>query len=117
MTAPPWAVVYHGRHQSSLPVVPRPEGQGPESLRLHRPIGGVAHVHGDPLVLQDVPGEGLAAFTQNPDGKIGGEVRWKKTGLDSPISISTKAGELKVPAGHTWIELVPAANGDVTFGK
>ena len=25
--------------------------------------------------------------------------------------------ELTVPAGHTWIELVPAANGDVTFAK
>lgn len=42
---------------------------------------------------------------------------WKKTGLDSAITLSTKAGELKVPAGHTWIELVPAANGDVTFAK
>ncbi|HYF72623.1 MAG TPA: DUF3048 domain-containing protein [Nocardioides sp.] len=42
---------------------------------------------------------------------------WKKTGLDSAITLSTKAGPLEVPAGHTWIELVPAANGDVTFGK
>lgn len=44
---------------------------------------------------------------------------WKKTGLDSSIQLSTKAGELSVPAGHTWIELVPvdAANGEVTFGK
>jgi hypothetical protein len=42
---------------------------------------------------------------------------WKKTGLDSPITLSTKAGPLDVPAGHTWIELVPAANGNVTFGK
>ncbi len=42
---------------------------------------------------------------------------WKKTGLDSAITLSTKAGALEVPAGHTWIELVPAANGDVTFTK
>ena len=27
----------------------------------------------------------------------------------------TKQGDLKVPAGHTWIELVPAKNGNVTF--
>ena len=27
------------------------------------------------------------------------------------------AQKLTVPAGHTWIELVPAANGDVTFQK
>jgi hypothetical protein len=42
---------------------------------------------------------------------------WKKTGLDSAITLSTKAGALEVPAGHIWIELVPAANGDVTFTK
>lgn len=42
---------------------------------------------------------------------------WKKAGLDAPITLSTKAGPLDVPAGHTWIELVPAANGNVTFGK
>ena len=42
---------------------------------------------------------------------------WQKTGLDSAITLSTKAGKLTVPAGHTWIELVPAANGDVTFTK
>lgn len=44
---------------------------------------------------------------------------WKKADLESPLQLSTKAGELTIPAGHTWIELVPvaAANGDVTFGK
>jgi hypothetical protein len=42
---------------------------------------------------------------------------WKKAQLTSPISLSTKAGKLTVPAGHTWIELVPAANGNVTFHK
>lgn len=42
---------------------------------------------------------------------------WKKSGLDAPITLSTKAGSLEVPAGHTWIELVPAANGNVTFSK
>ena len=42
---------------------------------------------------------------------------WQKNGLDSAITLSTKAGKLTVPAGHTWIELVPAATGDVTFTK
>ena len=42
---------------------------------------------------------------------------WSKAGLDSPIELSTQAGPLTVPAGHTWIELVPAQNGDVTFTK
>jgi len=41
---------------------------------------------------------------------------WKKS-LDSTISLSTRAGELKVPAGHTWIELVPADGGNVTVTR
>jgi hypothetical protein len=42
---------------------------------------------------------------------------WSKKRLDAPLRLSTKAGELAVPPGHVWIELVPAANGDVTVGK
>ena len=42
---------------------------------------------------------------------------WSKSALDAPISLSTQAGKLIVPAGHTWIELVPAQNGNVTFTK
>ncbi len=40
---------------------------------------------------------------------------WKKSELTSALTLSTRAGKLSVPAGHTWIELVPAANGNVTF--
>lgn len=42
---------------------------------------------------------------------------WSKDGLTGRIELSTKNGELTVPAGHTWVELVPAVNGDVTFAK
>ena len=42
---------------------------------------------------------------------------WSKADLDSPIELSTKAGDLVVPAGHTWIELIPVETGDVTFTK
>lgn len=40
---------------------------------------------------------------------------WVKSDLTAPLQLTTKAGKLEVPAGHTWIELVPAANGNVTF--
>lgn len=30
------------------------------------------------LVLQDIPGEGLVAFSQSPESKPGGEVRWRR---------------------------------------
>ena len=42
---------------------------------------------------------------------------WSKDGLTGAIELSTKAGELTVPAGHVWVELVPAVNGNVTFAK
>jgi hypothetical protein len=40
---------------------------------------------------------------------------WSKSSLDAPLKLSTKAGKLIVPAGRTWIELIPADGGDVTF--
>ena len=43
--------------------------------------------------------------------------RGRRRTCTSPLTLSTKNGELKVPAGHTWVELVPAVNGDVTFTK
>ncbi|MDR7255785.1 hypothetical protein J2X46_004803 [Nocardioides sp. BE266] len=42
---------------------------------------------------------------------------WTKDGLTGAIQLATKKGDLTVPAGHTWIELVPAVNGNVTFAK
>ena len=43
---------------------------------------------------------------------------WKKSALTSALQLSTRAGKLSVPAGHTWIELVPvSAGGNVTFTK
>lgn len=40
---------------------------------------------------------------------------FEKDGLDGTIQLSTKKGSIKVPAGKTWIELVPADRGEVTF--
>ena len=69
---------------------------------------------GNPVPETKLEGKGEAMIFH--DGRL---VRgtWKKNDLDAPLTLSTKAGELTVPAGHTWIELVPAANGDVTFTK
>ena len=49
----------------------------------------------------------------------GGQVvrgTWAKT-LTSTIKLRTKAGTLDVPAGHTWIELVPKDGGRVFIKK
>ena len=40
---------------------------------------------------------------------------WSKSALDAPITLSTASGELKVPAGHTWIELVPATGAPLVM--
>lgn len=42
---------------------------------------------------------------------------WSKRDLGSPIQLSTKAGDLVVPPGKVWIELIPAKAGRVSFGK
>jgi hypothetical protein len=44
---------------------------------------------------------------------------WTKKSRKHPVSLSTAAGKLKVPAGHVWIELVPIDKdgGSVAFRK
>ena len=69
---------------------------------------------GNPVPETKFTGKGAATIFH--DGRL---VRgtWEKKDLGSPITLSTKAGELTVPAGHTWVELVPAATGSVTYQK
>jgi hypothetical protein len=43
--------------------------------------------------------------------------KWTKSSLQAPISLATADGKLTVPAGHTWIELVPDDTGNVTVTK
>ena len=83
-------------------------------LRVAVGDAGYLDPAGNPVPETKLTGKGEALIFH--DGRL---VRgtWKKADLDSPITLATKAGALDVPAGHTWVELVPAANGDVTFGK
>ena len=83
-------------------------------LRVQVGDAGYKDPAGNPVPETKLEGKGEAMIFH--DGRL---VRgtWQKGGLDQPISLSTKAGELKIPAGHVWIELVPAANGNVTFKK
>ena len=67
---------------------------------------------GNPVPETKLEGEGQALLFH------GGRVvraTWAKDGLDAPLTLSTKEGALGVPPGHTWIELVPATGGNVTF--
>ena len=83
-------------------------------LRVKVGDAGYRDPAGNPVPETQFKGKGQALIFHG--GRL---VRgsWSKDGLDEPIELSTKAGELTVPAGHTWIELVPIDGGDVTFGK
>ena len=67
---------------------------------------------GNPVPETKFAGTGDALLFHN--GKV---VRgtWTKDGLTGAIQLATASGPLTVPAGHVWIELVPAADGEVTF--
>jgi hypothetical protein len=42
---------------------------------------------------------------------------WSKSSFDSELTLSTPAGELQLPPGKVWVELVPADAGDVVVKK
>jgi hypothetical protein len=84
-------------------------------LRVRLGDAGYRDPAGNPVPETKFTGSGQAMLFHG--GRL---VRgtWKKKSLSSALSLSTKAGELPVPAGHTWIELVPTTpGGNVTFTK
>ncbi len=83
-------------------------------LRVKVGDAGYRDPAGNPVPETQFTGKGQAMIFHG--GRL---VRgtWTKSSLDAPLELSTKAGELTVPAGHTWLELVPQDGGAVTFGK
>lgn len=82
-------------------------------LRVQVGDAGYKDPAGNPVPETHFTGTGSAMLFH------GGRVvrgTWKKS-LTSTIKLSTKAGQLTVPAGHTWVELVPANGGNVTITK
>ena len=83
-------------------------------LRVRVGDAGYKDPAGNPVPETELEGKGEAMIFH--DGRL---VRgtWEKGGLDRALTLKTRAGNLTVPAGRVWIELVPAANGDVSFQK
>ncbi|MBJ7528392.1 MAG: DUF3048 domain-containing protein [Nocardioides sp.] len=85
-------------------------------LVLRVPVGDAGYLDpaGNPVPETTLEGKGEAMLFHG-----GTLVRgtWTKPGLDQPLELSTRAGALSVPAGRTWIELVPTDGGSVTFAK
>jgi len=83
-------------------------------LRVQVGDAGYRDPAGYPVPETKLEGQGKAQLFH--DGRVV-QATWKKSSLKGQIELSTKKGELAVPAGRTWIELVPAATGNVTWTK
>ena len=83
-------------------------------LRVQVGDAGYRDPAGYPVPETKFVGEGAAVLFH-----AGRVIRgtWSKKDLTSPLELSTKQGDLTVPAGRVWIELVPAVNGDLTWTK
>jgi hypothetical protein len=81
-------------------------------LRVQVGDAGYKDPAGNPVPETKLMGKGKALLFHGGEVVRGG---WKKKGLSDAISLFQGKHELKVPAGHTWIELVPAKDGNVTF--
>lgn len=83
-------------------------------LRVQVGDAGYRDPAGNPVPETKLEGKGAAMLFH-----AGRLVRatWHKDALDAPLELTTAAGDLAVPAGRTWIELVPADGGGVTVRK
>ncbi len=82
-------------------------------LRVQVGDAGYLDPAGNPVPETRFTGTGDAAIFR------GGRVvrgTWEKDGLESAVVLRTQAGELRLPPGKVWLELVPADEGDVVVG-
>ena len=82
-------------------------------LVLRVKVGDAGYLDPGGNYVPETKFEGTGDATLFHDGRmIMGS--WAKDSLEAPLELSTKDGDLKVPAGHVWIELVPRDGGNVT---
>jgi len=84
-------------------------------LRVREGDAGYLDPAGNHVPRTILTGKGNALLFHN--GRMVA-ANWQKGKADEPIELTTKKGApLAVPAGHTWIELVPVDGGTVIFKK
>ncbi len=84
-------------------------------LRVREGDAGYLDPAGNHVPKTILTGKGNALLFHN--GRMVA-ANWQKGKADEPIELTTKKGApLAVPAGHTWIELVPVDGGTVIFKK
>jgi hypothetical protein len=85
-------------------------------LRVREGNAGYLDPAGNPVPETLLTGKGNALLFHN--GRMVAGFWHKGKHATSPITLTTKKGKkLTVPAGHTWIELVPVDGGNVIFKK
>ena len=85
-------------------------------LRVREGDAGYLDPAGNHVPVTLLKGSGNALLFH--DGRMVAATWHKGKAPASTIKLTTKKGhKLQVPAGHTWIELVPAHGGNVTFSK
>jgi Protein of unknown function (DUF3048) N-terminal domain/Protein of unknown function (DUF3048) C-terminal domain len=84
-------------------------------LRVREGDAGYLDPAGNHVPETLLTGKGIALLFH--DGRMVRATWHKGAKASSPITLTTKKGQLKVPAGHTWIELVPGDSGSITFKK
>jgi hypothetical protein len=85
-------------------------------LRVREGDAGYLDPAGNHVPVTLLKGSGNALLFH--DGRMVAATWHKGKAPTSRIKLTTKKGqELEVPAGHTWIELVPVHGGRVTFWK
>jgi len=86
-------------------------------LTLEVKVGDAGYLDpaGNPVPETKFFGKGKAVLFH--DGKAL-PCEWSKDGADGQLELATTDGKpVTVPAGHTWIELVPKKGGSVSYGR
>jgi hypothetical protein len=79
-------------------------------LRVQVKDAGYTDPAGAPVPETVFTGEGAAQIFH--DGQVL-DGRWVKDGLDDTLTLEVGGEEVTLPAGHVWMELVPAQGGSV----
>ncbi|MBF4160066.1 DUF3048 domain-containing protein [Nocardioides acrostichi] len=83
-------------------------------LRVQVGDAGYLDPAGNPVPETHLVGKGSAMLLHR--GRVV-QAQWAKKSLGSRLTLSVRGKPLRVPPGHTWLELVPAATGTVTIGR
>jgi hypothetical protein len=112
-------VFTHGRYHntnSNAPARDRFPATNVLVLRVREGDAGYLDPAGNHVPVTLLKGSGNALLFH--DGRMVAATWHKGKAPASRIKLTTRRGQrLEVPAGHTWIELVPVHGGNVTFSK